>query len=286
VKGKTQAVNVFALEGRAGTTGSAQPGAASALRTFALIGVLVGTLVSALGASSLSAQEAPAPARTRFTDWVYRPGRWNGTTLVPLSTTNQGTDSLALVAKVEGYALPPRWRLEFIRTRNGVTFDPPVVVVGGGSPPVVLTELGSTPLAQHEAAQDPVVSLTIAAFRPDGRVFPAAPARVVNAGTGGVVEYVTLRRAVARAEFSDELLAAGRVSRLGRSLGRLGLQAVGGERRTDVVASAGARGVARVRTVNGEITVMPDTLAIRRLETDVDLIDLERFMRELGGGGR
>jgi adenylate cyclase len=281
VKGKTQAVNVFTLEGRSAATPAPGPGAAAALRTLSLA-ALVG---AALLASPLQAQ-TQAPARARWTDWVYRPGRWSGTTLVPLSTRNQGTDSLALVAKVEGYSLPPRWRLEFLRTTNGITFDPPLVVVGGSGAPVVLTELGSTPLAEHVAATDTVVRNTIEAFRPDGRAFPPAPARVVKAAAGGVVEFVTLRRAVARAEFSDELLSTGRVSRLGRSLGRLGLQAVGGERRTDVVASAGARGVARVRTVNGVITIMPDTAAIRRIETDVDLIDLERFMRELGGGER
>jgi adenylate cyclase len=280
VKGKTQAVSVFTLESRAAAAPKPQPSAA-ALRVLALAAMLTAALV----ASPLEAQ-TQAPTRSRWTDWIYRPGRWNGTTLVPLSTTNQGTDSLALVAKVEAYSLPPRWRLEFVSTTNGITFSDPVVVVGGDGQPVVLTELGSTPLAQHAAAADPVVRNTIEAFRPDGRAFPPAPARVVKAGTGGVVEYVTLRRAVARAEFADALLSTGRVSRLGRSLGRLGLQQVGGAQRTDVVASAGARGVARVRTVNGVITIMPDTAAIRRIETDVDLIDLERFMRELGGGER
>jgi hypothetical protein len=50
-----------------------------------------------------------------------------------------------------------------------------------------------------------------------------------------------------------------------------------------VVASAGARGVARVRTVDGEIEVMPDTAAVERLgRVEIDLIDLERFWREGG----
>jgi adenylate cyclase len=281
VKGKTQAVNVFTLAAPSAATPASRPGSASAVRTLSIAALIAGALL----ASPLQAQ-TQAPTRARWTDWVYRPGRWNGTTLVPLSTTNQGTDSLALIAKIEGYSLPPRWRLEIVRTSNGVTFDPPVVVVGGGGQPVVLTELGSTPLAEHAAAEDSVVRNAIESFRPDGRAFPPAPARVAKAGARGIVELVTLRRAVARADFSEELLSTGRVSRLGRSLGRLGLQAVGGERRTDVVASAGARGVARVRTVNGVITIMPDTAAIRRIESDVDLIDLERFMRELGGGER
>jgi hypothetical protein len=276
VKGKTQSVNVFELEGRAPAPASPTPSGAM-VRALALVALIATTLL----ANPLGAQ---APGRTRWTDWVYRPGRWNGTTLVPLSTTNQGTDSLALIARVEGYSLPPRWRLEFLRTTNGVTFDAPLVVIGGGAQPVVVTELGSSVLSEHAAWQDPVVRQTVEAFRPDGRIFPPAPARVAKAGTGGVVELVVLRRAVARAQFSDDLLGTGGVGRLGRSLGRLGIQSVAGQRRTDVVASAGARGVARVRTVNGVIVIMPDTAAIRRLETDVDLIELERFMRELGGG--
>jgi adenylate cyclase len=277
VKGKTQAVNVFELKGRGPAASGAPAAAATAVRALSLA-------LLAAAAFTASPLHAQTPARTRWTDWVYRPGRWNGTTLVPLSTTNQATDSLALVARVEGYSVAPRWRLEFVRTTDGINFSPPLVVIGGSAQPVVLTELGSAVLSEHVAWQDPAVRNAVEAFRPDGRVFPPAPARVVKTGAGGVVELVVLRRAVARAQFSDELVSAGTVGRLGRSLGRLGIQAVGGERRTDVVASAGARGVARVRTVNGEIVIMPDTAAIRRLETDVDLTELERFMRELTGG--
>jgi hypothetical protein len=45
--------------------------------------------------------------------------------------------------------------------------------------------------------------------------------------------------------------------------------------------------VARVRTIAGEVEIMPDTVALRRLErVEVDVAELERFMRELGGDGQ
>jgi adenylate cyclase len=289
VKGKTQPVDVFELEGRdPAAAHPATPASSGASVLRALVGALLaGVLLTAPLDAQTAAPAAQAPARARWTDWVYRPGRWNGTTLAPLATRNPNTDSLALIARVEAYSAPPRWRLEFVRTTDGINFSSPLVVIGGGAPPVVLTDLGSTPIREHAAWEDPAVRQAVEEFGANGRITRTAPARVVRTGTGGVVELVVLRRAVARVQFSDDLLGTGTVGRLGRSLGRLGLQAVGGERRTDVVASAGARGVARVRTVSGVIVIMPDTAAVRRLErSDVDLVDLERFMRELGGSER
>ena len=69
----------------------------------------------------------------------------------------------------------------------------------------------------------------------------------------------------------------------GRSLLRLGMHAIGGERDQEVVASAGARGVATVRTPAGEITVMPDTAAILRMQRGaIGIVTLDRFLREGG----
>ena len=286
VKGKTQAVNVLELMGRAADT-PAPPaaGIGSATRALVLLALVAGALA---GASPAAAQ---TPAKARWSDWVYRPGRWVAGRLQPASTTNQATDSLALVARVEAYSQPPRWRLELARTTDGTALAAPIVIIGGGAEPVVLTEVGSTPLSRHAAGQDSVVRQLVAGFGANGRPARAAPARIVETGAGGRVTFVVLRRAVARADFADNLLSAGAGGRLGRSLGRFGVQSLGGERRTDVVASAGARGVARVRTVDGEIVVQPDTAAVLAMErVTVDLAELDRFLRELqsapAGGGR
>ena len=249
VKGKTQAVNVLELLGRA---------------------LLVAALV--LGALTTTATSAAAqtPVRARWSDWVYRP-----------NPASRGADSLVLVARAEAYSLPPRWRLEI--TRMGVTPTPPMlVIVKDGAQPVVLTELGSSALAEHAAWQEPAVRQLVEGFGADGRPLRPGPGRSERRAANGAVELVVLRRPIARADFADNLLSAGTAGRLGRSLGRLGVQAVGGERRTDVVASAGARGVARVRTPTGELVINPDTAAIQQLDAlEVDLLELDEYMREL-----
>ena len=285
VKGRARPVKVFELEGRTESPPDHRPTPAGTIATL----LLLGAALAGAAALPVAAQTAAAPAsaqasgRTRWTDWVYRPGRWAGGRLVPASTTNQATDSLALVARVEAYALPPRWRLEIARTTDGTTFAEPLVIIGGQGDPVVLTALGSAKLTEHEAWKDPAVRELVDGFASNGRVRQPAPARLVRMAAGGVVDLVVVRRPVARADFPDNLLSAGAGGRLGRALGRLGVQAIGGERRTDVVASAGARGVARVQTAAGEMVINPDTAAVRRLDgLAIDLSELERFIRGLG----
>jgi hypothetical protein len=274
-------VNLYELLGRKAEAPREAPPAAPRAAGVLARGLLLGALAlgAPLGGHQVQAQEG---ARARWTDWVYRPGRWSGGQVVTLRTTDADTDSLALIARVEVYSAPPRWRAEVAQVTDGEALATPVVVIGGDGEPVVLTALGSSPLAQHVANQDPVVQRVVAGFGPDGRPLRPPPARIVEGGGGAEVTFVILRRPVARAEFDDNLLAAGSAGRLGRSLGSFGVASLAGERRTDVVASAGARGVARVRTVDGEIVVNPDTAAVRRLEAvDIGLIELERFLREL-----
>ena len=164
---------------------------------------------------------------------------------------------------------------------------PPLVVIKDGAQPVVLTELGSTALTAHAAWGDAAVRQLVEGFAADGRpVRPAGAGRIERRAANGRVELIVLRRPAARADFADNLLSAGTAGRLGRSLGRIGIQAVGGERRTDVVASAGARGVARVRTPGGEVVIDPDTAAIRALDAlEVDLLELDEFIRALAAAG-
>jgi adenylate cyclase len=271
VKGKEEPVRIFELRGR-GVTGP---------RDRTGTGVLAGALLALLACLPGDA----AAQKARWTDLVYRPGAWEGGRLVTTPTTDQAVGDLALAAIVEIYAAPPRWRAEIRRVEGGGRdlAPEPVVLVTDGPEVRVLTSLGSTPLAEHAAGQDAIVRAVVAGFGSDGRIRGASSGRIVQTEPSGNVSWVLVRRPAARSDFGDELLVSGTAGRLGRSLARFGVHAAGGERRADVVASAGARGVARVRTVDGEIEVMPDTAAVERLgRVEIDLIDLERFWREGG----
>jgi hypothetical protein len=192
---------------------------------------------------------------------------------------------------VDVYAAPPRWRAE-IRTveGGGALAAEPIVLVAEAGDVRVLTSLGSTPLAEHAASSDPLVQAVAARFDTTGRPRGATSGRIVETEANGNVSWVLIRRPAARSDFADALLDTGTTSRLGRSLARFGVAAAGGQPREEVAASAGARGVARVQTLDGEVDVMPDTAAVQALEqVDVDFLELVRFWQEGGltppGGG-
>jgi adenylate cyclase len=270
VKGKEQAVRIFEVGRRRPAAQESRQG---------LVTATLAALLLVMAAAPASPQDAP---RARWTDWVYAPGAWQGARLVEHTTRDERTDSLALVARVEVFAHAPRFRAEFHHVVRPDSTAAPVVLVVDGDRSVVLTQLGSTPLSEHAAASDPVVQAVLGRI-PQGRPVPPGPARIAELATGGTVAYVIERRPAARAEFGDDVFQTGTARRLGRTAARLGMHAVGGERRQEVVASAGARGVARVRTVDGEIEVMPDTAAIQRIaRVRVGIIDLDRFLREAG----
>lgn len=276
VKGKEQAVRIFELKGRKARASKAGAGAGGAAPPA--VGALLAGMLVGLTATGLAAQDAD---KARWTDWVYRPGAWQGGDFTEYVTDDAATDSLGLAARIEYYAMPPRWRAEVRTVVDGDSLAAPVVLVHGDDEVVVLTRLGSTPLSEHAAADDPLVTGAVDRMGPDGGPRPEPPARVVSRTASGAVAFVVVRRPAARAEFSESLLETGTAGRLGRSLARLGIHAIGGERREEVVASAGARGVAKVQTVDGEITVMPDTAAVLRMErVDVSLLELDRFLRE------
>ncbi|MFO7894404.1 MAG: adenylate/guanylate cyclase domain-containing protein [Longimicrobiales bacterium] len=277
VKGKDKAVQIFELQGRkAGRpeAGSRPTGQASSLATTVLLAAL-----AALSTSPAAAQDSE---KARWTDWVYRPGEWRNGTLVEEATTDVNTASLALVSKVDVYAIAPRWRAEFRDVASPDSVAPPLVLIVEGDRAVVLTELGSTALEEHRAADDPLVR-TIMAHVEGGRPSPPGPVRFTEVAEDGELQYVVIRRPAARAEFSDGLLSTSTMGRLGRSVARLGVNAIGGERDQEVVASAGARGVAKVQTADGEIEVMPDTAAIMRMqEVVIGVVDLDQFLRDAG----
>jgi hypothetical protein len=230
---------------------------------------------------------APAPAaaqKAQWTDVVYVPGRWAGGRLVAGTSSNPKTDSLALVMRVDYFSRPPRWRAEIRRSGDGQTMGAPDVLVGDGAQVVVITALGSTPFEQHALGKDPLVRAVVAVLDATGRRQGPSSGRLAERAANGTVGRIVFRRAVPNANFADALLDAGARGG-GRNLLASGITAVGDQRRASVVATAGARGVDRVKTPGGEVPVRPDSAAILRMERfTVGAVALEDFLRTGGLG--
>ena len=275
VKGKEQAVRIFELIGRRGEGNEGERGAgkrsAASMATLALLAV-------ALGAAAPS--PAAAQGKERWVDNVYQPGRWDGRQLVPHATTNPATDTLALIARVDTYVRAPRWRAEIRRMIPGDANAQLTVLVGDGANVLVLTPVGSTPLAEHQAASDELVRSVIARFEAGRPVRPPENGRFVERGANERITRVVVRSANARGEFADALLETGGSRALGLAV--LGVQTLAPGRNQEVMASAGPRGAVRVRTASGEIVVTPDPASVTSMEQrSVDYLGLDAFMREL-----
>jgi hypothetical protein len=218
--------------------------------------------------------------RTQWSDAVYVPGRWQAGRLVRATTRNAATDTLALVMRVDYFANPPRWRAEIRRSTDGRSFGTPEVVFGNGATVQVQTPLGATPLARHAVGRDSLVLAAVAVMDAAGRARGPAAGRIAEvAGAAGPVTRVVFRRPRRNPTFSDDLLNPGRQAG-GRVLLASGIQSVGDQRSASVVATAGARGVDRVRTPRGEVPVRPDTAAVTRMERfAVGAVRLEEFLR-------
>ncbi|HVO35666.1 MAG TPA: hypothetical protein VMT21_08890 [Gemmatimonadales bacterium] len=237
-------------------------------------------LAALLAAGTAAAAEAQ---RAEWTDVVYVPGRWAGGKLVSRKTADPLTDSLALVMRVDYFSAPPKWRAEIRRTADGQTMGSPDILIGEGTRAVVVTALGATPLEQHVLGQDPLVRAAVV-FDRNGRAPGPAAGRLVERAPDGSVGRVLFRRSVKNPSFADALLDPGARSG-GRNLLASGIAAVGDQRQASVVATAGARGVDRVKTPGGDVPVTPDSVAIRRMEAfKVGAVSLEDFMRTGGLG--
>jgi hypothetical protein len=238
------------------------------------------TALAVLLAAGTAAAEAQ---RAQWTDVVYVPGRWAGGKLVSRPSADPQTDSLALVMRVDYFSAPPRWRAEIRRTSDGQTMGSPDILVGEGTRALVVTPLGATPLEQHVLGQDPLVRAVVV-FDQNGRAPGPANGRLANRARDGSVSRVVFRRSVKNPGFADALLDPGARSG-GRNLLASGIAAVGDQRKASVVATAGARGVDRVKTPGGDVGVTPDSAAIRRMELfAVGAVALEDFMRTGGLG--
>jgi hypothetical protein len=244
-------------------------------------GVRRGLLLAGLLGAGM-AGELPAQ-RAQWTDIIYVPGHWAGSRLVPRRTADPGSDSLALVMRVDYFSAPPRWRAELRRTTDGQTLGTPEILVGEGARALVVTPLGTTPLAQHALGQDPMVRALVVFDRSGRRQGPVS-GRFVERGAEGGVARVVFRRAVRNPSFDTSLLNPGGRS-AGRTLLASGIASVGDQRSASVVATAGARGVDKVHTPNGEVPVTPDSAAVKRMDRyAVGAIALEDFMRAGGLG--
>jgi hypothetical protein len=254
--------------GRTGAPAYRRTGAPAHRRTFAALVLLLAALAPAARAQ-----------RSQWSDAVYVPGRWQAGRLVPVRTANQATDTLALVMRVDYFANPPRWRAEIRRTADGQNFGDPQVVLGDRATVQVVTALGATPLASHALNGDSLVRAALvvdASGRPQG----AANGRVVDRAADGSVRRVVFRRTQRSATFDDAMLDP-RNRSAGRNFLSSRVAAVGDQRSTAVVATAGARGVDRVQTPRGEVPVRPDSLAILRMERlVVGALTLEEFLRQ------
>jgi hypothetical protein len=231
----------------------------------------------ALGAALfLAISSLPAAAqKLQWTDVVYVPGRWQAGHIVAPA----GADSLALVMRLDYYAAAPRWRMEVRRTTDGVNFGDATIVLGEGEKALVVTQLGTTPLEQHALGRDSLVRAATAMISSSGTRMGPASGPIVQRRPNGSVVRVAYRRSVRTPTFTDDNLNPRNAS-AGRQLLSRGLTSVGDQRSAAVVATAGARGVDKVRTPKGEVAVKPDSTAVLRMEQfSVGAARLEEFLR-------
>jgi len=258
VKGKEEGVSIVEVLGR--LTG-----------WIMLIPLMTALALLGTTAAPVDAQGS-SPERSRWVDRVYVPG--GGVS---------SADSLALVAVVDGYAHPPRWRMEVWRVSDDGRLAEGAVLVGDGASVQVLTQVGSSPLAEHALGQEAMIRFLVGTLPGGTPRFPGGRDFLVQTEEGRNVRMVRRER-LARPDFPDDLLVSGRAGRLGRSLLRLTSEQVGDQRGAQFAATAGARGV-RVRTPDGEVVLSPDLAAVARMEGRVpSAVELDRFRREGGLG--
>lgn len=206
--------------------------------------------------------------KVQWTDMVYVPGRWQAGQIVAPA----GKDTLALVMRVDYFARTPRWRAEIRRTKDGNSFADPVTILGEKQKALVVTPVGTTPLDQHAMGKDPLVRAAL--------VFDANGARVGPAnGVIADATRVAFRRTAKTPTFDNADLDPAKQTQ-GRQFISKSLVSVGNQRSASVVATAGARGVAKVRTPGGIIDVKPDSNAVKSMDRMViGAMKLEDFLR-------
>lgn len=224
--------------------------------------------------SGLGAQDLSAALERRADRVPDAKGAWQETWLVPRAgTVAAGAGDTEFGGRVWVRHDEGRERIEIRRAVNGKLGEP-LVVVGDDDGYWLVTRVGAVPLADSDPARDPFVRLVLAG--PPGA---APPHRTVPA-TGGIAA-VVLRHPLS-ADFDDGAFAIRRAALSGDRISS-GLSSFSAAGDTEVVASAGARGVEQVRTASGMVTVTPDSMAVAWMEEQSpSLADSETFKRESG----
>ena len=263
VKGKEQAVAVHELRARRRI-------AVPALARGAAVAALLLALVPARG----HAQE-----KLRWTDAVYQPGRWQAGQVAPWATTNPSTDTLALVAQVDGFAKAPRWRAEIRRVGAGQRLTEPLVLVGERDRVIVVTGVAQAPLAQNAAKDDPIVQAVVAQFDAAGALKQPGAGRIVQRAADRKVARVIVRRPSVQTGFSEELLAMSRGRRTMNDLVQRTTGQVASNRSEGNMNTAGVRGVTTVQTPRGQVAVNPDAAAVAAMDARVvDAVAVDAFI--------
>jgi adenylate cyclase len=271
VKGKEQAVLIHELRGKAPPAAVGAPRAATA--------AVVAALLLALLPGRAGAQE-----KLRWTDRVYQPGTWRGGQVAAWATTNAATDSLALVAQVDGYAKAPRWRAEIRRIGADQRLGEPLILVAERNNVTVVTGVAAAPLAQNAAKDDPLVQAVVGQFDASGALKQPGTARIVLRAADRKIARVIVRRASVQTDFPESLLAMSRGRRALTDIITRGTGRVADNRTQGVALTAGARGVTRtIDTPSGRVTVTTNDAAVAAMDARaVDAVAVDAFLR----GGR
>jgi adenylate cyclase len=260
VKGKEQAVRVHELRG---------------LRRAA-------ALASAAAAALLLALPHPAQAqaRLRWTDRVYQPGRWRGGQVVAWQTTNPATDTMAMVAQVDGFQKGNRWRAEIRKVGADQRLTEPLVLVAEANRVQVITGVAGAPLQQNAAKDDPVVQWVVSQFDANGALKNPGAGRLVTRAPDRKVVRVVVRQPSVQTNFGDDLLAMSRGRRTLTDIVHRTTGQMADNRTEGNVATAGLRGVTRIQTPSGTIDVNPDSSVVRQMDARaVDAVAVDAFVR-------
>jgi hypothetical protein len=233
---------------------------------------------------ALLPQHAEAQAKQRWTDRVYTPGVWRGGQVAPWATTNPASDTMALVAQVDGYAKAPRWRAEIRKVGADQRLSEPLVLVAERGRVTVVTGVASAELAQNAAKDDPIVQAVVAQFDAAGALKQPGPGRIVVRAADRKVTRVINRRPSIQTDFPESLLAMSRGRRTLGNLVQRGTGQVANNRSQGLAMTAGTRGVTRsVETPSGRISVTANEAAVAAMDArTVDAVAVDAFVR----GGR
>ncbi|MFN2420630.1 MAG: hypothetical protein ABR527_04545 [Gemmatimonadota bacterium] len=204
------------------------------------------------------------------------PRAFHETWLLPAQGESSPTPQQTVFAgRVSVWQKGPRERLEIFPVKNGQLADP-IVIVSDGTAYNLVTAVGATPLARTAPARDRLVRLVLAG--PPGN---AEKYRTVE-GTGGGVAAVVLRQDMPR-EFEEDKAFALRLPSGGSGALAAGISQFSPAGDPQVTAAAGARGVERVPTAQGEVSVTPDPSAVAWMEAQgAPAAEIEAFKREAG----